>query len=293
MTENLFVHAGTHKTGTTYLQKQVFPRMDRGTYVLGTKRRAHRVIYELSKANPPVLWSQETLSGVRDLGVYRESQEQILRFVSSSFPGARLILFLREPSQIIRSFYIQHIHEGGTESFPEWFEGFKDAFYYGGMLDKLKDMKWGDVLLFDYAQLRNDPDYVVGAMERFVGCRFPDWKETRGKVANRSVAKNGARTLRYTNRFFRCKRNPDGSRFITKTAQIMRINPKYSLQEGSLRWLNKVGEPLIDEEALQDLKKQYSASWERTKARIEESQRRAGLNGTRPLSDVDRMVSTR
>ncbi len=291
MNENLFVHAGTHKTGTTYLQKQVFPRMDRGTYVLGTKRRAHRVIYELSKATPPTLWSQETLSGVRDLGIYRESQQQILQFVASSFPGAKLILFLREPSQLIRSFYVQHLHEGGTETFPEWFDGFKDSFYYDRLLERIKKMDWGDVLLFDHAQLRNDPDFVISAMEQFIGCRFPDWKTTRGKVANRSVARNGARALRYTNRFFCCKRNPDGSRFITKTAQIARVNPKYSLQEGSLRWLNKRGGPLIDEETLHLLQGRYASSWQAALQEIEQCQRRLGLDGTDPLPDSHMMVS--
>lgn len=125
-----FLHIGLHKTGTTYLQKQVFPRIPGITYigrpytqdnfVFNTLQYADDTLFdpkcldlEMSTINryasggAAVLISDENLCGFPFYNYI--NREMIARRLARVVPDAEVIVFLRNQFQLIHSLYNQYV----------------------------------------------------------------------------------------------------------------------------------------------------------------------------------------
>ena len=196
-------HVGLHKTGSSYLQHCVFPRMADISYVKHQRRR--RSLAEtiaLARAGGPSLVSQEGLSGEPSRDDYPEHREACLRFLAESYPGSRIIIFLREPSEWLASVYRQCLLGGETRPFRAFAGRYIDngSLDCRHLLDKLKALPFSDVLALRHEDLRDRPEETIAALCAFVGCEelcmsAEDWIARR-KVGTRNAA---ARTLRLLN----------------------------------------------------------------------------------------------
>lgn len=187
----LTIHAGLHKTGTTWLQKHVFPKMTPGSFVNGVDRPISDFFEDFAGAESPILWSQETLSGVRGSD-YSQSRRDILKFVANTWPGSNLILVFREQSDWIRSLYDHHYDEGGTMLFDDWMErhGFEYALDHNALIDYVLRLPFGRRLFLDYDQLKQNPEATIKAIGEFVGCGFPGWKNVKTNQRQRATIPN-------------------------------------------------------------------------------------------------------
>lgn len=119
--KQIIFHIGLRKTGTTFLQSEVFPNLTNIDY--GSKK----IITLAQSINNIILISNEGLSGIpyntknNKKISYLNQFKRSIKNLNLIFPEAKFIICFREPSSLILSNYKQYLHEGGTLSFDHFF----------------------------------------------------------------------------------------------------------------------------------------------------------------------------
>ena len=107
----MILHLGLAKTGTSWLQKKVFPLMDVQYYHVGH--------YDVvgKKTDEKTLFSFEGLSGTP----YDDNRYLLADQLKRLFPEAKIVVVFREKESYIKSLYSQYIKGGGVHSYG-WFK---------------------------------------------------------------------------------------------------------------------------------------------------------------------------
>lgn len=139
MNDPVFLHIGLHKTGTTYLQEEIFPRMPDVTFITRTSTQLNHAFNRLQYADDslfdpedvlremrgihrpdrPILISDESLSG-KVLYFNYINRTMIARRLGQIFPDATVILFIRGQIDIILSHYNQYVRSRGMKSIDDF-----------------------------------------------------------------------------------------------------------------------------------------------------------------------------
>ena len=182
---NFFLHIGLHKTGTTFLQRKVFPNWP-GVHYIGKPYSSQFVESVLwDEKISTVLMSNEQFSSppiypalldpaLRKRPWFEQRKIVILR-LKALFPSAKVILGLREPAAFSESVYSQYILRGGWASLedfwrPDDYRGclcLEDV-EFDSLLDFVEGL-WPGSFYFDQADLRSDPGKILARMSRFMG----------------------------------------------------------------------------------------------------------------------------
>lgn len=219
MTPPFFLHVGLHKTGTTFLQKAVFPAWEGITYLRSPRP------FELARelADKPVLLSDERMSGslfrwIERGTTMRAERSRYWQNLSTWFPGAKIIIGIRRHSSMVLSLYKQYLHQGGTLPLGKFY----DLCGSGGILDK-EDLMYVSMFTelahlfgsqpFVYTQegLRDDPESVFQSLAECMGGSAPKLvKGGHTRDRNRGVTETPAKFLLLLNRFSQSWINPSG-----------------------------------------------------------------------------------
>lgn len=198
----LLVHIGFHKTGSTWLQKQLFANGENG-FTTETGRPRHHIVYDFVTADAfqfrpdevrasyadhiaraqetgkTLALSHERLSGYPSSGGH--DRRLIADRLSATFPNARVLIVLREQRSLIRSMYSQHITDGGTGSIRSFLAApepqlgrrpkFRLATYeFDGLINYYQQLfGHGHVLVLPYEMLEKEPGQFVNAIQNFCG----------------------------------------------------------------------------------------------------------------------------
>ena len=135
--QSAIVHLGYHKTATTWLQKQLFPRASSHDFLCRKAvqdaflapagmhfcpQQAARVL-ALEGRNRPVLLSEENLSGyLHNGGLHGFLAPEVARRIKAVLPDARIVIFIRNQFEICRATYAQYVSGGGTWGQGRYFE---------------------------------------------------------------------------------------------------------------------------------------------------------------------------
>ena len=224
-------HVGLHKTGSTYLQKEVFPLYqgcfvgsggkgecaDFLRYLAGTTdadyqpRRAREFVEKLEAEHGNVLFSREALGGLLWDGPVSTGQRSAARIVALS-SAVQVLISVRRQDRMLGSVYAQYVRQGGTQS-PEAFvdeasnERFFDLAYleYDRLVETyLRALRRTQVLVLPYERLAADPQSAGEAIARFVGARLEGSCPTRRR--NPSLGPGSLEVLRRWNGRFRRSR---------------------------------------------------------------------------------------
>lgn len=198
----LLIHIGYHKTGTTWLQRRLFPRTDLGLTLSHAKAAvvgplitpnaldfdpvACRAAFEpelraaWSASLLPVI-SHERLSGEVHIGG-RDSRDTAER-LRATFPEARVLIGIREQREMIGSIYAQFVKGSGAWSLSHYLNPpvraavrFKyghfdpDHFRYDRLIAHYQRLFGRDgVVVLPYESFRADPVAFVSDLLRSAG----------------------------------------------------------------------------------------------------------------------------
>lgn len=110
----IFIHFGLHKTGTTFLQQNVFPKFSNIILIRSSNLIKQLNTIFLSNKNK-VLISNEGLLGGPLAGNWLKNHKIGLKNISKIFPYAKIIIAFREHNNLLISLYKQYLQEGGTK----------------------------------------------------------------------------------------------------------------------------------------------------------------------------------
>ncbi|MFC2062048.1 sulfotransferase domain-containing protein [Elusimicrobiota bacterium] len=207
--ENVLVHIGYHKTGTSWLQQFLFneewgiakavPRpmikenlihlnaLDYNADKCRQKLIPH--IHEAKKKKLISVISEERLSGNPHSGGY--DSKEIADRLFDAFPGAKILIIIREQNNMIRSAYKQYVKGVGSYSLKKYLAPSSQKklptfdfshFKYHRLIKYYIDLFGKDnVLVLPYESFKEDPAGFIERIVHFAGSRGFDVKALADK----------------------------------------------------------------------------------------------------------------
>lgn len=117
----LILHVGLNKTGTTFLQNNIFPQLDNTKIVNPTNLKFQ--INGLFSENKNILISHEGLLGVpfNYKRSWLDDQLLSIKNINKTFNNVKIIIGFRDHDDLILSLYKQYLHEGGYLKFNDFY----------------------------------------------------------------------------------------------------------------------------------------------------------------------------
>lgn len=206
-----------HKTGTTYLQYNFFPRLENTIYIHGN-RFFQQWINQSIESKQFCLWSYEGFSGVawrestlrmmnpNNAGYWIKSFENNIKNLKSFFPEASIVCVFRKPGDLLLSMYKQYLHEGGVLSFKDFFgsEGVigEQDLSILARIDLLKK-SFDNCYLLNYTDFKEEGDkYFIDFFQSEFDLNIDKNHSQSTVKGNRSVSGWKMEALRRTNRYY-------------------------------------------------------------------------------------------
>jgi hypothetical protein len=265
------VHIGYHKTGTTWLQREVFSSSAAGFSQFGGAQRLiavnsfgfkprkvrklmERRIGEVHDRDLTPVLSSERLSGAPHFGGY--DSEIIADRLAAVFPNARIMVVIREQKEMFLSIYKQYIRRGGAASFRQYLAPPRDGYWmpqfrfeyleYHRLISRYQDL-FGtrNVLVLPYELLRLRPGDFLAKVGEFVG--LPP-AEPRNQPMNVSLSALSLSLRRHANRYLvRDPVNPAPPFDFPRSHEILEracravdaIAPEILLERHESRWRHR------------------------------------------------------
>lgn len=268
---NLTFHVGLHKTGTTFLQEHVFPRLEGVQNLVWRNleyflRLDHRKVYFVSC---------EGLSG----STFASTGERIraISLLGAMFPRARIMITVRPHGEYLKSLYSQYLRYGGTQPFERFvllpFDGIGGPGSPGGHLIHAADLSYRAIietaeksfsippLVYTMADMFRSPESFVEQVCGYVHClpgRAVGGFDQKSP-SNVGIRKRQASLLRAMNGFFEPPLSLDGRNRPYGRLAKFRLDPVNIC----FRWLRMMPSPdLVSEELITRLNSYHSEDWQ-------------------------------
>ena len=211
--DEILVHIGYHKTGSTFLQKRVFPALSMKQLMFSMDQIANREDFDPDTVTSSlagqyqisiwdkerVLISQESLVGHKE-GEPIWDRFVIARNLKSTFPNAKILIVIRNQFDYILSLYTFMVYVKGSErrSLERFLldnmsmePGLRGALQYDILVDYYQTLfGTGNVLVLPYELLAQNEGCFVKRISEYIGWKFETNFET-GRVnssnRNRSI----------------------------------------------------------------------------------------------------------
>ncbi len=166
------------KTGTTFLQSQVFSNLPDFHYLRNENSLNSRL--EMGHKHERFLISNEGISG--NPFTYRTELRYFDQFtiavdrIKSTHPNSKIICCFREPSSFIQSAYKQYLHVGGIFEFERFYnkngQGLvhPDDFLFSRFINYLQaNFEEKDLFIYNFDAFIKDMPGVIGDILAFIG----------------------------------------------------------------------------------------------------------------------------
>ncbi len=255
----IFFHLGPSKTGSTYLQKIIFPRLK------NVKYHSKRHFWDYKKNFITDIHEKHLFSREFD-----DSLEKRIIDISDLFPQARIILVLRRQDSWIASKYRYHIRKLGRMSFEEFFDiesnkAFctKEKFYYRKKIELVEKHFDNKPLILLFDDLRTNPKLLVRQLTDFLGIEFVEDTQIN-TIVNKAFSDKQLRLLRNFNRSYPYKPLGSGSKILDRLYYKFRIlllhTVAFIAQLNPFQWTGQ--QLLIAPKKLETIRKYYHEDWE-------------------------------
>lgn len=177
----IFIHIGLHKTGTSFLQKVIFPNLKGINYKIYYKPD----IFELQE-NKINLISCESLSGNPLSSVrFGDLDRKLLIYgLKKMYPNAAIIVGFRHKENWLKSLYANRIKQGNyVRNFNDFYDRFNKEYLDFEGYEKLIKSLFSNVYVYQFEDLKNNPTEFVQNICKFIGVPFPEYKN---KIVNKA-----------------------------------------------------------------------------------------------------------
>jgi len=213
---DIYFHVGLPKTASTFLQRNVFPKLQGIEFV--KKHAFHQYRKHVRRCRQPkILFSTE-------LNIGKPRTDRKIQSFAAAFPEARPIILLRRHDRWIRSKYKQHIRKHGWLSFDEFFN-LNDTgkvkvseLVYMNKVRFLNDLfQYPPIVLFQ-EELLDDPWEAIDRISRVTGTDYSresiDTNRVKPAYSNKQL-----KAMRRFNRQVRFEDPPEGQHKIVKQSR--------------------------------------------------------------------------
>lgn len=186
---DIYIHVGLPKTGTTFLQNHVFPKISDIEVITPNKIGMRNYLLGINmQQQKPLLISDEHLSThfyVGTKGLRYTSRYDIAKRIKKLFPTANIIVVFRNKKKWIKSFYAQYISSIYRKNIS--FEKFQRIALEQGLLDfedyeKFLRDTFNNVLVLNHFELIEDPKKFVRKICDFIGTKSPEFDVVKSNV---------------------------------------------------------------------------------------------------------------
>lgn len=261
--KQVYFHVGLGKTGTTFLQYRVFPKLEGLQYIQRTNYRDFKYVRLIENSSD----QKFLVSNEFDKQLEAESLK-----IVSKYPNAKIIIVLRRQDSWIASQYRRYVKNGFAKSF----EGFIDIENNGGFWDR-QDMFFHDKLvmleevfgsrplvLFQ-DELIHDPHAFIGKICGFIGADY-EKESINLKRKHSSYNEKQLKFRRHLNaKRDRNPRNLSQTYWVRKIQNFLKMPKRYLILYGAYlvpsRWISD--EPLISKDSLAKIRAYYEEDWKK------------------------------
>ena len=221
----IVLHVGMHKTGTTFLQWNVFPFLNAKFHwhifykswlkdVLNLSKEI-----DISKINKKLkkTLSKEKINIISEENIYtyqftkEDDRFERLERIKKIFPNAKIIFGSRRREENLVSWYVEYVSVGGTLDFKGFLKNYMNLkkLDYQPYIKKLEEL-YGKENVFDYSidELRKDQDEFIKKLCDFIGVEKPG--KYRKQPSRVGYSLKILRISLLLNRFFKTPVNPEG-----------------------------------------------------------------------------------
>lgn len=259
----IYFHVGMGKTGTTFLQYQVFPKIRGLRYLHGSQKRRTRRIIAKGKSD------KYLVSGEQD----NRFIERSLKNFSDPFNFARPILVIRRHDEWITSQYRRYLKNGNHWRFADFFDLEKDegywkqeSLYYYPIVLLLEKYFLHKPLVLLYDDLKKDPRTFILNLVEYMGAGI---RMDRINLSPRHTSYNKKQLMAIyhaTERINLKKRRPFQQKWKNFVINLFTNALRYAILYGALILPGKISEKeriFPTEDQLRAIREHYNEDWEK------------------------------
>ena len=184
----IYIHVGLHKTATTFLQKEIFPKLEGIKYYNLLESKNRQLLLALAKEDGKILISDEDLSGspwIFEAGYNASLRYKILYTLHDLFPDAKIIVGVREKSSWLKSVYKQARKMNPFITSNTFEKSFDNRYLdFETYINTIK-LLWGEdnVYVYKYEDLLTNPQKFVEGLCNFMKLSPPNFVNRRHNQA--------------------------------------------------------------------------------------------------------------
>lgn len=259
---NLYFHVGISKTGSTFLQHRVFPKLGDIHYFPTNQFKKYKSLVQKA-SSPNILLSRE----------FDRQMEREVKKWAADFPNTKSILVLRRQDGWIASQYRRFVKNGFGLTFKEFIDIEKDTGYWER--DNLNFYNYIEILehyfehkplVLMYDELRKKPEQFIQKLANYTNSTFDINDIDLSKVHTSYNEKQLKVMLKAGKRLNISNAKPFQSSLLNTIRRYAYVYPlRYGTLYSALLLPNAMvsKSPLIPVEALKDIKNYYADDWQK------------------------------
>jgi len=261
----IYFHVGLPKTASTFLQRNIFPKLEGIEYV---KKHAFKHYHKKVRKcrAEKILFSTE-------LNIGKRRTDHKIKNFARSYPDATPIILLRRHDRWIRSKYKQHIRKHGWLHFHQFFnlnDTGKVKMRELSYMDKIRFLNEhfnNPAIVFFQEELLNDPWQLIDRLARFMGITYSREAIDTTRVKPSYSAKQ-LKVMRGFNERIQFEDPPEHQHKIVKKTRkkfhaFLLHSVAYLSYLWPRKWMKHSGE-LIPAGKLEAIRQYYETDWQQS-----------------------------
>jgi hypothetical protein len=179
------IHVGLHKTGTTYLQETVFPRL--GVKFIDRPRVSSIGTWKLSETRTTLI-SNERFSGMPFKLNYPDTRFKLADKLYKYYPEAKIIIATRQLEPWLDSLWRQSFRAksaGYRLSYDEWVKQINPSYWYMDSYVWYLKNKFPSVMQYAMEEFKADNQAIIKKICKFMSVKSPQYIK---RIANKSLS---------------------------------------------------------------------------------------------------------